>query len=380
VRRRTLVALALLLAPASGEAHKPTTTKFTFYRDVYPIFRAKCGACHQKGGVAPMSLLDYREAYPWAVAIKNEVLELSMPPWFADERHGKFRSRSLLAAGEMNTIVDWCLGGTPEGNANDASMAAVLPDEAAFQEPDLVLDLPAPFVLAADRAEASHEVRLRPRPSRDRSLSAIEFRPGNPRIVRSVLIYGVPDGAEAEPAGLIASWIPGEHRLEYPAGRAVPLPARSSLLVRIHYKKTWLDEGKEVSDRSAVALFFARGKAVEPIRSFAVETSGVGSLAARDGGFEKTVSRTLPGAVEILSLLPRVEAPLHSFFAVAVLPDGARRSLIRLREPDPAWPRAFWLEEPLSLPKGARIELTLSGEGAALDGHHYLHMSVVAKR
>jgi hypothetical protein len=75
-----------------------------------------------------------------------------------------------------------------------------------------------------------------------------------------------------------------------------------------------------------------------------------------------------------------VEAPLHSFFAEAVLPDGARRSLIRLREPDPAWPRAFWLEEPLSFPKGTRIEITLSGEEASLEAPHFFLMNVVSRR
>jgi hypothetical protein len=377
VIRCAVVALALILAPLPGEAHKPINSKFTYYRDVYPIFLAKCGACHQKGGVAPMSLLDYREAFPWAVAIKNEILDLAMPPWFADERHGAFRRASSLAAGEMNTIVDWCLGGTPEGDPKDA-VAPVGGGEAP-READLVLDLPAPLVLAADRAEAVHEARLLSRLERGRTLSGLEFRPQNPRIVRSALIYGVPQGEEVGPAHLIASWIPGDGRLAYPPGRGVRLSARSSLLVRIHYRKTWLDEGKEVSDRSALALFFAGDEARETIRNVVVETGGVRPRAAKDGGFEKTVSKTIPGKVEILALLPRLEAPLDSFFAEAVLPGGARRSLIRLREPDPAWPREFWLEEPLELPKGSLIQLTLAGDGPSLEAPHFFLLNVVAR-
>jgi hypothetical protein len=378
--RSFAAALALALASFPAEAHKPTTTKFTYYRDVYPIFLAKCGGCHRKDGVAPMSLLDYREAYPWAVAIKNEILDLAMPPWFADERHGAFRGSSFLAAREMNTIVDWCLGGTPEGDPKDAAPSAPPVVEAPSREPDLVLELPAPFVLAADRGEAFHQVRLRPPLARARVLSGIEFRPQSRRIVRSALVYGVPEGFEAEPERLIAAWIPGDGRLQYPEGRGVPLPARSSLLLRIHYKKTWLDEGREVSDRSALALFFAGEKPREPLRSFVVETEGAPSLPSRAGGFEKTASEAIPGPVEILALLPRVEAPLESLFAEAVLPDGARRSLIRLREPDPAWPRAFWLEQPLSVPKGTRIQVTLSGEEASLEAPHFFLISAVAKR
>ena len=41
----------------------------TFSRDVAPIFYAKCISCHRPGEVAPMSLITFREARPWARAI-----------------------------------------------------------------------------------------------------------------------------------------------------------------------------------------------------------------------------------------------------------------------------------------------------------------------
>jgi hypothetical protein len=366
VKRSVIAAaLALAAAPVTLEAHKPTKTRFTYHRDVLPIFESRCGSCHHEGGVAPMSLLGYKQTFPWAVSIKNQVLSLSMPPWFADERYGVFRHSSALTATEVNTIVDWCLGGTPEGNPGDAPArgAGVASRERPEDAPDMVLELPETFVLEADRGEARHEARLEVGLRRDRLLRSIEFRPGRPNAVRSALLFVVPKGSK--PGAPAASWVAGEGAEVWPEGRGVRLPAGASLLVRIHYKKTWLDEGKEIRDRSAVALYFSKGKA-KPIESLVVEArGGVGVYP-------------LPRDVELLSLLPKVEAPLDLLLAEAVLPDGTTLPLIGLRGPDPAWPRTYRLEEPILLPKGSRLRLTLtSTDEASLSAAHTLVLNVV---
>ncbi len=345
MKGRLLGAAFVVVASAPFlEAHKPTKTSFTYHKDVFPIFERRCGSCHREGGVGPMSLLRYKETFPWAVSIKNQVLSLSMPPWFADERYGRFHHSPSLTATEVNTIVDWCLGGSPEGDPVDAAPPA---DPRAAVEPDLVLELPEPFLLAADRAEAHHDALLPTGLRRDRILRSLELRPGQPSVVRSAVFFVVPKGKK--PEAPTVSWIAGEGAQVWPDGTGLRLPAGASLLVRIHYKKTWLTEGQEIRDRSAVALSFAAEKA-EPIESVVVAAGG-----------EYPLSRD----AEILSLFPFVAAPVDSLFAEAVLPDGTARPLIRLRNPDPAWPRTYWLGEPMSLPKGSRLRIDASSEGAS---------------
>jgi hypothetical protein len=56
----------------------------TFSKDVAPIIFKNCAGCHRPGEIAPMSLLTYDEARPWAKAIRDEVGEKHMPPWHAD--------------------------------------------------------------------------------------------------------------------------------------------------------------------------------------------------------------------------------------------------------------------------------------------------------
>ena len=54
-----------VFAAASAFAAAPT-----FNKDVLPILQKDCQTCHRPGEVAPMSLLTYTDARPWAKAIK----------------------------------------------------------------------------------------------------------------------------------------------------------------------------------------------------------------------------------------------------------------------------------------------------------------------
>jgi hypothetical protein len=49
-------------------------TPVTFNKDVLPILQKSCQRCHRPGEIAPMSFLTYRDARPWAKAIKEAVL------------------------------------------------------------------------------------------------------------------------------------------------------------------------------------------------------------------------------------------------------------------------------------------------------------------
>ena len=57
----------------------------TFNKDVLPILQKNCQGCHRPGELAPMSLLTYSDARPWAKAMKEAVLTKKMPPWFAEK-------------------------------------------------------------------------------------------------------------------------------------------------------------------------------------------------------------------------------------------------------------------------------------------------------
>jgi hypothetical protein len=59
--------------------------RVTFSKDVAPILQQRCQVCHHPGTVAPMSLVTYDQARPWAKAIRTKVVAREMPPWFIDK-------------------------------------------------------------------------------------------------------------------------------------------------------------------------------------------------------------------------------------------------------------------------------------------------------
>lgn len=105
----------LLFGVAWG--HDAPTTKLTWTREISRLVTQRCVGCHQPGGVAPFSLRTYAEARPWAVAIKEEVLQRKMPPWPAAKGFGLFANDISMPQEEINRLAEWAEGGAPEGEA-----------------------------------------------------------------------------------------------------------------------------------------------------------------------------------------------------------------------------------------------------------------------
>jgi len=96
-------------------AHTPYSTKITWSRDVSRIVYRNCASCHHRGG-SSFSLMTYREARPWAEALKQQVLQRRMPPWNAVKGFGEFKDDHGLTQEDLEVIAEWVDGGGPEGN------------------------------------------------------------------------------------------------------------------------------------------------------------------------------------------------------------------------------------------------------------------------
>src|SRR6267143_7298259 len=99
-----------------GVTMKAADAPVTFHKDVQPILQKNCQDCHRPGQIAPMSLLTFEEARPWARDIKAKVESRQMPPWFADAEHGQFVNDRSLKQTEIETIVKWVDSGAPAGD------------------------------------------------------------------------------------------------------------------------------------------------------------------------------------------------------------------------------------------------------------------------
>src|SRR5437667_2920731 len=135
----------------SGVALAADTAKTpTFTKDVAPIFQAKCESCHRAEGMAPMSLVSYEEARPWARSIAARVGARQMPPWHIDKTVGiqKFKNDRSLSDEQIETILAWVAAGAPKGDPNDMPPPRTWPDESKWQlaakygQPDLIVKSP----------------------------------------------------------------------------------------------------------------------------------------------------------------------------------------------------------------------------------------------
>ncbi|HME98994.1 MAG TPA: cytochrome c, partial [Terriglobia bacterium] len=115
MRYGSILVLLVIAAPiAMGQT---PSAAVTFNKDVLPILQKNCQGCHRPGQIAPMSLLTYKEARPWAKALKDAVVTRAMPPWFADPNYGHFLNERSLKQTEIDTIAKWVDAGAPEGEA-----------------------------------------------------------------------------------------------------------------------------------------------------------------------------------------------------------------------------------------------------------------------
>ena len=174
----TGIAMALSLAPAPSAAQETPT----YNEHVGPILLDNCASCHRPNQIAPMPLLSYTDARPWARAIKAKVESREMPPWFADPRFGEFSNDKSLSTDDIATITAWVDAGAPEGDG--PAPAVPLFSEAGWShpdglEPDLVYDAPFEWQIDAD-GESPNFTLFSKMPFDDaKMVSATQVRPGN---------------------------------------------------------------------------------------------------------------------------------------------------------------------------------------------------------
>ena len=105
--------VCVLFATGLLRAHDPISTKLTWTQEISRIVFKRCAGCHNSG---PISFMSYETARPWAKAIKEEVLNRTMPPWGAVKGFGDFRDDPSLTQDEITRIAEWVEGGAPEGD------------------------------------------------------------------------------------------------------------------------------------------------------------------------------------------------------------------------------------------------------------------------
>jgi hypothetical protein len=261
---------ALLLLPAAASAQSAARS-VTFTRDVAPILQAKCEACHRADSMAPMSLVTYDEARPWARAIRARVASRQMPPWHIDRTVGiqQFKNDRSLSDDQIDTIVRWVDAGAPMGDPKDMPPPRKWPSDQVWTfadelgPPDLIIKSP-PYTMPAQAQDVWFKPVVPTGVTEPRWVRAIEIRPSTVkgrRITHHALARLRQDEGPAMtrvsgnswgPAGLFMEWAIGKQgELMRPNSGKLLLPG-SSIQFEMHLHAV----GEEITSGVELAVYF----------------------------------------------------------------------------------------------------------------------------
>lgn len=359
----------------------------TFYKDVLPVFQAHCQSCHRPGQVGPFSLTTYKQAARWADTSLAEIHAGRMPPWKPAPNPLLSGSRTLPAA-DRETLEKWVAQGMPEGDPKDAPPPKTWTEGWTLGEPDLVLEASEDSVIAPSGKDRFVVQVFPTNLPEDKDITAVEVRPGNPKVVHHTLqivdttgtakkllnAYAETDpkapdrgpgypvamgwGFMPNPNGLLGGWAPGMLPKHLPDGVAQKLPKGGDVCVQFHYHRT----GKEERDRTKIGLYFAKKPATDIYRT--VPVSGLipkrlsdrilqseQVIPAGEKGYKTEKKWELVDDVTAYRVVPHMHLLGQSIELTATPPGGKEQTLIRIPAWDYNWQEQYELKEPVKLPK-----------------------------
>ena len=366
----SVVAGALLLKPETVYTHTPITTSIVFQKEIARIFQRKCFQCHTDGNIS-MSLTTYKDARPWAVAIKEEILERRMPPWSAVNGYGHFANDMSLTAREVSIILAWADGGAPSGVllADESKPPVFVPPLTGWEQgtPDAVVTVAKDQTVAAGSPDRTARFEVASGLDRSRWLRALQLNPGDRRGIRYAAIYQAASGR------WLGTWTPSNPVNSLSAGVGIQLPAKARLVVEIGYRGT----EEPVSGAAELGLYFSEKR--PPQAAMPLEISAPPITVAAGKTREKVRTETvLKTATTASALWPRLGAGAKSVEVTAIKPDGVVEPLLWLKNYRPDWPSSYVFREPITLPAGTRVILTAyydNATGAALQARPALSVT-----
>ena len=390
------------------------SAEITYSRDIAPILYQHCTACHHPNDIAPMSLMDYKSARPWAQAIRQAVLLKKMPPWFADRSIGHFANDPTLTDAERQAIVAWVEQGAKEGAAKDLPPAPTYTEGWRIGKPDAIFDIGEDHSVKATAVDEYVYLTVPTHFTEGHWVQAVELQPGNRKVVHhahvSVVEPNIPKAASrATPAnkrfddyllhtsdglrhmrpespvvndacsytgpdidrlriageGALSSYLPGMPPDTYRSDTAKWIPAGALLRFQIHYHREASSSKEPVTDRTRVGLIFAPAPPRYPLRRMDVDNDFF-SIPA--GAAEQTVTQcaTFSGDSLLLSITPHMHyRGKDARFEIQRPGQTTTETLLLVPQYDFNWQLKYLLQAPVFIPKGTRLIMTFHYDNSA---------------
>lgn len=378
---RTLILLLVPISVAMGlnPALAFSAESVTFNKEVASILWKNCAGCHRPGEVGPFPLLSYKDAAKRAEMIRHIVERRQMPPWKPEPGFGHFLFDRRLSDDDIQTIAAWADAGAPEGEAKDLPEPPRFPDGWKLGEPDLVLKMPDEYEVPAEGPDIYRCFVIPVGNAEDRTVAAIEFRPGNRRVVHHAILYldktGQARAKDREDSGLgytsfggpgfvptggLGGWAPGVESMFLPDGLAKFLAAGSDLVLQVHYHPS----GKRERDQSQVGIYFTKKPAEHVVTGISLLNHDL-NIPPGEKRYEARASVRLPVDVTALGIAPHMHLLGREMKATAETPDGQTIPLVWIKDWDFNWQDQYAFAEPIHLPKGTKIQVVAYYDNSA---------------
>jgi hypothetical protein len=323
-------------------------------------------------------MLTYEQTRPWAAAIREAVKTRKMPPWFADPQYGKFSNATALTQDEIDTLAAWVEAGAPKGDPDDMPTPMQFFDGWQIGKPDLVFELPKPFEVPASGVIDYQHVIVPTGFTQDTWVQAAEVRPTDRAVVHHIIAFirepksnwfkgqkaGVffiapqvkteeePD-TSALPSDFLVGYAPGQPAEILRPGQAKLIKAGSDIVFQVHYTPN----GKPISDRTGLGLVLAKEPPRERVLTLSA-TNGTFKIPPGDANYRVDASFEVRTPVKLSGLHPHMHGRGKDFLYRVVYPTGETQMVLSVPHYNWHWQNWYNLEQPILLPKGAKIECT----------------------
>ena len=375
--------LALGYAALAGWLMAANLPAPTFYNDVAPILRARCVQCHRTGEIAPMSLVTYDQARPWAAAIKEAVLTRAMPPWPADSVAGQFSNDWRLTDQQIDVIRRWADASAPPGDQKAAAVEDAPADSWRMGDPNVVLTLPKPQHISGNGADLWKFIVFDKTFDRDTWIRGLEIRPGNREVVHHAnieVVTPVGDGPgdwSSFPEDLDAPnnkggkyegfrivgihvGLPSRFWFETAPGSAVLIPKGSRLRINIHYAPA----RKPATDLTQVGLYYASGRIAKRWDDLHCRLLTM-KIPPNDANYRIEGTKEITRPMTVYQVGAHMHLRGKTYRIYADLPGGERVELLNVPRFSFNWQLMYDLAQPVHLPAGTVIHYVATYNNSA---------------
>ncbi|MGE3820811.1 MAG: hypothetical protein AB7I30_15465, partial [Isosphaeraceae bacterium] len=309
----------------------------------------------------------------------------------------------------------------PEGDPKDGPAPREFSSDWTLGEPDLALTMPEPYELGPDGDDEFRVFVLKTDFPEDRWIRAVDFQPGNRRVVHHVIAAvdasgkaREKDAADPKPGysavggfgdgvplvAFLPIWTPGAKAFFAPEGAGYFLPKGADVLIQVHYHRS----GKAELDATTIGLYLSETPlprrintgfvfpTIPPLKGLLMAKKAQDARKAGkrinltnmledvlvippgEANYEVTGStgqgmsgRPFPRDVLVTGVMPHMHWLGKDFTFWAVLPDEnkTRVPLIKIDRWNFNWQGTYRFAEPVRLPKGSWMEIEAHFDNSA---------------